>query len=140
MALPLTSLPRRKGYVIERNLKLEEFPAALVSTAEPVPTSPDDILVTVHSAALNFFDILQIQGKHQSRPPFPWTAGSEFSGVLAPNSPVPGGCPWVPGKTRLFGAGLGAFAEVCKTNWQSCHEIPAGMSFDEAAGLSVTYA
>ncbi|KAK4705243.1 NADPH:quinone reductase, partial [Phenoliferia sp. Uapishka_3] len=129
-----------KGYVIPRNLKLTEFPAALISTPEPVPSTSKEILITVHSAALNFFDILQIQGKHQSRPAFPWIAGSEFSGVMAPNSPVPEGCNWIPGKTRLFGSGLGAFAEVVKTDWEQCHELPEGMGFDEAAGLSVTFA
>ena len=42
----------------------------LVETARP---SPDrgQVLVRNHAAALNFFDVLQVQGKYQVRPPLP---------------------------------------------------------------------
>src|ERR1700685_2753671 len=35
-----------------------------------------------HAAALNFFDILQVQGKYQIKPPFPFTPGAEVAGVV----------------------------------------------------------
>lgn len=91
------------------------------------------------TAALNFFDILQVQGKYQVKPPFPYVAGAEFSGTVAANSPIPKGCPFVPGKTQVFGAGQGSYAEQIKLNWQSCVEVPEGMPLEEAAGLFVTY-
>jgi NADPH2:quinone reductase len=39
----------------------------------------DQVLVQIHSASANFFDILQVQGKYQTQPPFPWNAGFEFA-------------------------------------------------------------
>src|SRR5450432_1546654 len=35
-----------------------------------------------HAAAMNFFDILQIQGKYQVKPPFPFTPGAEVAGIV----------------------------------------------------------
>lgn len=47
----------------------------------PVPEpGPAEVRIRNHAAALNFFDILQIQGKYQVRPPFP--------SPPAPKSPV----------------------------------------------------
>jgi len=44
--------------------------------AVPLP-GPTQILIKVRAAALNFFDILQVQGKYQVKPPFPFTPGPE---------------------------------------------------------------
>lgn len=67
-----------------RGIEIKEYvkgPRDLVVTDLPDPeTGSDDILVEIHSAATNFFDILQIQGKYQTQPPFPWIAGYEFAG------------------------------------------------------------
>jgi len=43
---------------------------------------PDEIRVRVHAAALNFFDLLMLQGKYQFKPSLPFTVGSEASGVI----------------------------------------------------------
>ncbi len=59
------------------------------------------------------FQILQMQGKYQRKPPLPFVAGAEFAGRIAKNSPIPKGCPYRPGD-RVFGATQGAFADkVC---------------------------
>ena len=34
------------------------------------------------AAALNFYDILLIQGKYQVKPPLPFTPGSEVAGTI----------------------------------------------------------
>ena len=81
----------------------------------------------------------RVQGLHQNKPPFPYRAGAEFSGILSANSPIPKGCPFVPGKTRVFGSGQGAYAEKIEVDWRRCLEIPEKMGFEEAAGLSVTF-
>jgi NADPH:quinone reductase len=44
--------------------------------------APDQVLIRVHAAGLNFFDLLQVQGKYQIKPPFPFTPGAEVSGVI----------------------------------------------------------
>src|SRR5580693_10652031 len=40
------------------------------------------VRVKNRAAALNFFDILQIEGKYQIRPPFPFTPGAEVAGIV----------------------------------------------------------
>ena len=46
--------------------------------AEPSP-GLGKVRIRNHAAALNFFDILQIQGKYQIKPPFPFTPGAEVA-------------------------------------------------------------
>ncbi|KAI1432841.1 hypothetical protein GGR50DRAFT_555531 [Xylaria sp. CBS 124048] len=104
--------------------------------ADPSP-SPDQYLIEVHAAAANFFDTLQIQGKYQSQPPFPWVSGAEFSGVVlaTPKSAKP---PRFPVGSRVFGASQGAYAtKVCATEEQLL-PVPKDWSFTDAAGLFVT--
>src|SRR6202041_1410583 len=55
-------------------------------TLEDVPDpQPGDgqVLIDVYAAGLNFPDVLQIAGKYQFQPPFPFTPGSELAGVVA---------------------------------------------------------
>jgi len=49
--------------------------------AAPEP-GPKQVRIKTHAAALNFFDILQVQGKYQDKPPFPFTPGAEAAGVV----------------------------------------------------------
>ncbi|KAG8747168.1 Cytosolic Fe-S cluster assembly factor nar1 [Ceratobasidium sp. 414] len=104
---------------------------------EPAPAA-DEVVVEVYAAALNFFDILQSQGKYQNQPPFPFVLGAEFAGVIANSSPIPKGCPFKPGD-RVFGSAQGTYAERVAAKWDSLHPIPAGFSFEQAAGLFVTW-
>src|ERR1700753_104318 len=84
-----------------------------VSNLPDLQPSPEKYLIKIHAAAINFFDILQIQGKHQQKPPFPWIAGNEFSGeILAvPTGASANDLKFKKGD-RVFGAGLGAFATM----------------------------
>lgn len=98
-------------------------------------------MIEVHAAATNFFDILQVQGKYQHQPPFPWVAGMEFAGVVLA-TPSGGAAaaspPKYPVGTRVFGANQGAYAtRVCAAEG-TLFPQPAGWSAAEAAGLFVT--
>ncbi|ORY84324.1 quinone oxidoreductase [Protomyces lactucae-debilis] len=105
------------------------------SIADPVP-GPGDLLIDIHAAATNFFDTLQIQGKYQTQPPFPWVAGAEFAGVV---EKAPEGSAWSVGD-KVFGAGQGSFAEkiVVKDTPGAVLPMPDGWSFVDACGLYVT--
>lgn len=114
------------------DLKVQSFP-------DPTPKN-DEYLIAIHSSATNFFDLLQIRGKYQHQPPFPWIAGSEFSGVIlkAPSS-LPGGrTPLYKVGDKVFGASQGGYATHVACTEERLKPVPEGWSFDEAAGMFVT--
>ncbi|TFL04516.1 alcohol dehydrogenase [Pterulicium gracile] len=114
-------------------------PSKLTIQTVPSPQAGSgEVLVDVHSAALNFFDILQSLGKYQNQPPLPFILGSEFAGRISQDSPIPEGCPFKKGD-RVFGAAQGAFAEVVKAKWQSLLPLPDHLSYEQGAGLFVTW-
>ncbi|KAI1499047.1 hypothetical protein F5X99DRAFT_411518 [Biscogniauxia marginata] len=126
-----------------RGIQVTEYvkgPKELKVTDLPDPTpAPDQYVIEVHAAATNFFDILQIQGKYQNQPPFPWVSGAEFSGVVLSTPSNPGSSPpRFPVGSRVFGGSQGAYAtRVCAAEHQLL-PVPAGWSFADAAGLFVT--
>ncbi|KAI0360914.1 alcohol dehydrogenase [Trametes cingulata] len=100
---------------------------------------PGEVLVDVYSAGLNYFDILQSQGKYQVQPPRPFVLGSEFAGKIAANSPIPQGCPFRPGDRVFGGLAQGAYAERMAAPWQNLIPLPDNMSYDQGAGLFITW-
>src|SRR5436309_1214988 len=104
----------------------------------PVPEpGPGQVRVRNRAAALNFFDILQIQGKYQVKPPFPFTPGAEIAGVVdAVGEGVTG---WHPGdKVSALPEG-GGFAEYSLVDAAKVFAIPDGMDYAHAAALPIVY-
>ncbi|KAF4440007.1 NADPH2:quinone reductase [Fusarium acutatum] len=124
-----------------RGIQITEYlkgPDQLKVSDLPDPKPKDDeYLIQVHAAAANFFDILQIQGKYQNQPPFPWIAGAEFAGTVIA-TPKNSSNPKFPVGSRVFGASQGAFATKIKAKEETLLPVPDGWSFKEAAGLFVT--
>ncbi len=111
------------------NLVLEDVPA-------PEP-GRDEVLIDVHACGLNFPDVLMIQGKYQSQPPFPFSPGGEIAGTVAG---VGGGASRFAVGDRVFcGIGVGGFAEQVAVKERALRPIPEGMSFQQASGISTTY-
>ncbi|KLO18426.1 alcohol dehydrogenase [Schizopora paradoxa] len=110
-----------------------------VSNDFPEPEAgPNDVIVDVYSAGLNYFDILQSQGKYQHQPPMPFALGSEFAGRISQKSPIPKGCTFKRGD-RVFGYAQGAYAERVKCPWTTVMSLPNNMSYDDGAGLTITW-
>jgi len=124
-----------------KGIQLSEYvkgPHDLRVTTLPDPTpKPDEYLIEVHAAATNFFDLLQIQGKYQHQPPFPWISGAEFAGIVLA-TPSGSKNPKFPVGSRVFGATQGAYATKTTAKEVSMLRVPQGWSFREAAGLFVT--
>lgn len=99
---------------------------------------PDQVLVDVYSAGLNFYDILQAQGKYQNQPKLPFTLGSEFAGIVSQDSPVPLGCLFKPGD-RVFGYSQGAYADQVLVDPSQLLPLPKNLTFDQGAGISITW-
>ena len=104
----------------------------------PVPEpGPGQVLIRNHAAGLNFFDILQVQGKYQIKPPFPFTPGAEVAGVV--ECAGPGVTAFERGQRVLaitHGAGM---AEYTISRSDMTFPVPDGMDFSEAAALPIVY-
>ncbi|KAJ2633787.1 hypothetical protein H4R22_000213 [Coemansia sp. RSA 1290] len=121
-----------KAIVVKSWLK---GPSDLEVKDVPVPKPKDNqVLVRVDSVGANFFDILLVQGKYQIKPPFPFTPGAEFSGTV-----VRGSGQFKAGD-RVFGSNpTGAYAEYICVPSHQCFPIPSTLSFEQAAGMYITY-
>ncbi|TVY38060.1 Quinone oxidoreductase-like protein-like protein, partial [Lachnellula occidentalis] len=103
---------------------------------DPIAKS-NEYLIDVYACGMNFFDLLQIRGKYQNQPPFPWIAGSEFSGVIV-SVPEDRGFNKFKKGDRVFGAEQGAFATKISVPETQLQMIPDGWSFQDAAALYLT--
>jgi NADPH2:quinone reductase len=117
---------------------------ALNTITIPEP-GPGQIRIRNRAAGLNFFDVLQVQGKYQIKPPFPFTPGAEVAGVVDSVGPDPGGShrsasAFQPGDEVLsMVTGGGAFAEYSIGPAHATFSIPKGMGFAEAAAMPIVY-
>jgi NADPH2:quinone reductase len=108
----------------------------LADIADPTP-APGEAVVRVAAAALNFFDTLIIAGKYQHKPAFPFSPGAEFAGEV--ESVAAGVTRFAPGDRVIGNIGWGAAREKVALAADQLVALPAGLDFDRAAGLTVTY-
>ena len=109
-----------------------------VSDLPDLQPSPEKYLVKIHAAATNFFDALQIQGKHQDKPKFPWIAGNEMAGEVLAQPTSPQGKPKFQVGDKVFGSSLGTFATQIHVGEEGLRPMPKGWTFAEASGLFTT--
>lgn len=123
-----------KAVVCRRFAPIEELQVEEVASPQP---GPGQVVVSIKAAGVNFPDALVVQGKHQFKPPFPFTPGGELAGVVREIGPGVAG--FAVGQ-RVYGSRLrGSFAEEMAVDADKLLAIPEGMSFEEAAALSTTY-
>lgn len=111
------------------NLKLESMP-------DPQP-GPEEVLVEVHAASVNFPDLLVIGGTYQNLPPTPFVPGKDLAGTVAATGAKVTSVK--PGERVLAQIEYGAFAERVVVPSRNCHRMPAGMSFAEGAAMGLVY-
>jgi len=113
-------------------------PSELTVQEAPEPDlRPGAVKIDVRAAGCNFFDILQVQGRYQVKPPFPFVPGAEIGGVVREVGDGVEGL--APGDRVLATVGTGAFAEVAVADARQVHALPEGMSFEEGAALPIIY-
>jgi len=113
-------------------------PEKLVVEDIPSPPMRDGaVRVAIHAAGLNFADILLIAGQYQTKPPLPYTPGSEAAGVV---TEVGAGVRHVkPGDHVMAILEGGGYAEEAVTDAARVLPIPASMDFADAAGFPIAY-
>ena len=110
--------------------KVEEFP-------DP-ELGPDDVLIDVHAAGVNFSDTLIVQGRYQLRPNLPFVPGRDAAGVVTAVSTGVTRCQ--PGDRVMALVPFGAYAERLAAPQSRCFGIPDSMSFATGAAMYNTYA
>ena len=118
-----------KSYGPPENLTFEEV-------EDPRPKAYE-VLIDTYAAGLNFPDTLQIEGKYQFQPPFPFTPGSEVGGIVAEVGE---------GVTRakigdrvLAMVGNGGMAERVVASETAVERIPDSMDMKTASGFGMIY-
>lgn len=111
------------------NLQLQEVD-------DPV-AGPNEAVVEVYAASLNFPDGLQIQGKYQFQPPMPFIPGSEVGGII--KSIGPGLTGFAVGDRVMATPGIGGLAQLVKVKADALRAIPDNMDFRTAAGFAMVY-
>ena len=96
-----------------------------------------EVVVRVKAAALNFLDTKIIAGTYQHKPPFPFSPGAEFAGVI--DSVGAGVADFAPGDRVMANTGWGSARELIAVPADILVRIPDWLDFDRAAGLTVTY-
>ncbi len=115
-----------------------EGPEAIVieEIADPVP-GPDEVVVRVRAAALNFLDTLITRGKYQFKPDLPFSPAAEIAGVV---EAVGANVRDLKAGQRVCGyIAWGGAREKVAVPAKLMIPIPEGVSDAAAAGISVTY-
>jgi NADPH2:quinone reductase len=123
-----------KAWRVNEWCEPDQMEFADISVPEP---KPGEIRIENRAAALNFFDILMIQGKYQSKPPRPFTPGSEVAGVV--DGVGEGVTEFKAGDRVQAMATGGTYCEYSIAPAGKAFRIPDSMSFGEAAAMIVIY-
>ena len=114
------------------------LPETLVLRDMPTPQpEPGAVRVRVKAASVNFPDSLIIQNLYQTRPPLPFSPGSEAAGVV--DAVGEGVSSLRVGDRVAAMTTWGAFAEAVAVQASRCFAIPDAMPFDVASGFTMVY-
>jgi NADPH:quinone reductase len=110
----------------------------LVLTDIPEPVAgPGEVVTTVKSVGLNFYDTLIIAGRYQKQPPFPFSPGGEFAGVV---ESVGDGVTGFKAGDRVIGyVTHGAARERLAAPAEKLIKLDNDLDFDRAAALTIIY-
>ncbi|ARP79385.1 NADPH:quinone oxidoreductase [Bordetella genomosp. 8] len=119
---------------------LREFGAIdqlrMETVADPVPQA-GQVVVDIQAIAANFVDTLVVAGKYQFLPPRPFSPGKLPTGIV---SAIGAGVTGLrPGDRVLTLAEHGGYAEKIAVAATSCFRLPDGLSFIDAAAMSLGF-
>lgn len=104
--------------------------------ADPAP-APDEVLIDVHAAAVNFPDLLVVSGKYQVLPTRPFSPGKDAAGVVrSVGAHVRN---FQPGDRVVAHVEHGTYATALVAPASHCHPMPASLGFVDAAAMGLVY-
>ncbi|BCB77691.1 zinc-binding dehydrogenase [Phytohabitans flavus] len=109
-----------------------------LATGVPVPEpGPDEVLIRVGAAGVNFADVMRARGTYHNGPRPPYLAGFEAAGEIVAVGEA------VADRTlgaRVIGTGYGAFAEYMTMPAAGLAPVPPGWADEQALGLVLNWA
>jgi NADPH:quinone reductase len=118
-----------KAWGLPETLVIEE-------QADLVPAA-GEIVIDIMAAGVNFPDVLIIQNKYQFKPELPFTPGNELAGTV--HAVGAGVTQYKVGDKVFAFVPQGAFAQQVKVTADAVLTMAAGMDFDTAAAITLTY-
>lgn len=112
-----------------------DTPLAVEELPDP-HAGPDQVVIDVKAAAVNFPDALMLEGKYQFKPPLPFVPGCELAGIVREAG---AGAGFAPGDRVLAIVGHGAFAERAVADVARVMALPEGVDFESAAAFMFTF-
>ena len=118
-----------KAFGPPESLAIEEF--------DPLKPGKGQVVISVKACGVNFPDTLIIQGKYQSKPPFPFIPGSEVAGIV---KELGEGVDTFNVGTRVMAfIGMGGFAEEAIADASHIIPMPHTLDFATASAFLLTY-
>lgn len=118
-----------KAFGPPENLVIEEV--------EPLKPGKGQVVINVKACGVNFPDTLIIQGKYQSKPPFPFIPGSEVAGIV---KELGEGVDTIKvGSNVIAFIGMNGFAEEAVANEFQIVPMPQNLDFATASAFLLTY-
>ena len=118
-----------KAWGLPETLVIEEQADLLPAAGE--------IVIDIMAAGVNFPDVLIIQNKYQFKPELPFTPGNELAGTV--HAVGAGVTQYKVGDKVFAFVPQGAFAQQVKVTADAVLPMAAGMDFDTAAAITLTY-
>ena len=118
-----------KAWGMPDSLVLEELP--------DLEAQPGQVVLDVKAAAVNFPDVLIVQGKYQVKPELPFIPGNEVAGVV--RAVGAGVTSHKVGDRVIAFVSQGGFAQQLAVPASALMPMPPGMDFDTAAAITLTY-
>ena len=101
------------------------------------PPGPGELCVRLKACAINFPDLLMIQGKYQFHPPLPFSPGTEAAGEV--ESVGAGVSGYSEGDSVIVSMRFGGFSEAIIVSESEVKKMPENMTYAQAASYQTAY-
>ena len=123
-----------QGLICDRWSEVSELRIGKLEDPRP---AADEVLIRVHTTAVNYADSIMVRGHYQTKPPFPFAPGLETAGeIVECGSEVTG---FAPGDRVMAILAYGGLAELACAKAAEIYQIPDAMSWQDAAAFPIAY-